>query len=86
MSNVVFRYQDGPPLVELRTGNNDHSMVACNSLLHNYRYAAVATIQQYLRGKILYGVVRVGEIFLRRHAKSPVSAPPIEVNSCTKIY
>ena len=27
-----------------------------------------------------------GKIFLRRYAKSPVSAPPIEVNSCTKMY
>ena len=29
---------------------------------------------------------RRGKLFLRHHAKSPVSAPPIEVNSCTKMY
>ena len=37
----------------------------------------------FLGGKIFYGVV---EYFLRRHAKSPVSAPPIEGKSCTKMY
>ena len=34
-------------------------------------------------GKIFYDV---GEFFLRSNVKSLVSAPPIEVNSCTKIY
>ena len=35
-------------------------------------------------GKIFYGVEEF--FFLRGHAKSPVSAPTIEVNSCTKMY
>ena len=35
------------------------------------------------RGKFFYGV---GVSFFRHHSKSPVSAPPIDVNSCTKMY
>ena len=54
-------------------------------------YATVAPIHRFLRGakkfflvgKILY---HKNNSFLRRHAKCHVSAPPIEVNSCTKRY
>ena len=59
-----------------------------NTIKVNSKYLkctnSVAPIDTFLGGHNFY--IYLGNIFLHRHVKSPVSAPPIKVNWGTKIY